>query len=135
MVRRKYLVKKTAPSVPSDKSINVQESEEQQVAALEEQLVTLVSRMGSWVSGLVHRMGRSFLGLTARDMATPIGRPGDRASDRSDRSDRSIQGDTTYVWHDQPFPRLRLPNGEEMPGEIPLTPWRGGEPVFDGENR
>lgn len=129
IVRKKYLVKNAAPSVPTDKSRNVQGSEEEQVAALEEQLVTLVSRLGSWVSGHVYGMGRSFLGLTARDAATTIGRAGDQASGRL------LPGHQTYVWHDQAFPRLRLPNGEEMPGGIPLTPWRGGEPVFDGENR
>ena len=129
IVRKKYLLKKPVHPVPVDKSIDVQGSEGEQVAALEEQLVTLVGRIGTWAGGLVYRMGRSFLGLTARDAAGVIGRARDQASDGS------IQGYKTYVWRDQPFPRLRLPNGEEMPGEIPLTPWRGGEPVFDCETR
>ena len=35
-----------------------------------------------------------------------------------------------YVWDDQPFPRLRYPDGSVMPGEVALTPWKGGEPDF-----
>ena len=125
MVREKYLVKKKVRPVHT--SIIGEGSGEERVAALEEQLVTLVSRLGSWAGGLICRMGRSFLGLTARDAAASLGQGGDEVAEDSG-------GDELYVWHDQPFPRLRLPNGEEMPGDIPLTPWRGVEPVFNCEH-
>ena len=36
--------------------------------------------------------------------------------------------DDTYVWNDQPFPRLRFPDGTLMRGEVPETPWKGGRP-------
>lgn len=41
-----------------------------------------------------------------------------------------IAGDEyEYVWADEPWPRLRLPNtGEEMPGEAPFSEWPYGQP-------
>ncbi|TKA52025.1 hypothetical protein B0A49_11105 [Cryomyces minteri] len=36
-----------------------------------------------------------------------------------------------YVWANDSFPRLRLSNGTEMPGEIPFSQWKCGRPVWD----
>lgn len=36
-----------------------------------------------------------------------------------------------YIWADDPFPRLKLLNGEEMPGQIPLSAWAEGPPDWD----
>ncbi len=33
-----------------------------------------------------------------------------------------------YIWANDDFPRLRLSNGVEMPGEIPFSEWRFGRP-------
>ena len=69
-------------------------------------------------------LGRWFLGLTARDDAVsremrqadgvPDGPAG--LAEALARTD-----EVRYVWSERPFPRLRLPGGEVMAGEIPLT--------------
>ncbi|KAF4551227.1 Hypothetical protein D9617_14g076840 [Elsinoe fawcettii] len=40
-----------------------------------------------------------------------------------------------WAWAYDSFPRLRLSNGEEMPGEVPLSEWRNERPVWDLEFR
>ncbi|CAD0113393.1 unnamed protein product [Aureobasidium uvarum] len=39
----------------------------------------------------------------------------------------------SYVWAQDSFPRLRLANGEEMPGEIDFSEWRYGRPGWEGK--
>ena len=36
-----------------------------------------------------------------------------------------------YVWEKSPFPRIRLPDGYEFPGEGELRPWRDGMPTAE----
>ena len=36
-----------------------------------------------------------------------------------------------YIWADDPFPRLKLLNGEEMPGQIPYSDWIEGAPEWN----
>ncbi|KAF2238784.1 RCC1/BLIP-II [Viridothelium virens] len=36
-----------------------------------------------------------------------------------------------YTWASDPFPRLRLSSGVEMPGEIPFSDWADGPPDWD----
>ena len=38
-----------------------------------------------------------------------------------------------YIWADDPFPRLKLSNGREMPGGIPLSDWPEGPPNWNFE--
>lgn len=35
-----------------------------------------------------------------------------------------------YVWAEDPFPRLRLSDGREMPGEVEFAEWRDGRPEW-----
>ncbi|TIA38119.1 hypothetical protein D6C78_04221 [Aureobasidium pullulans] len=37
-----------------------------------------------------------------------------------------------YVWSQDSFPRLRLANGQEMPGEVEFSEWRLGRPEWQG---
>ena len=78
-------------------------------------LVQVVSEAGTWL----YETGRWFLGLTERDA--------------HQKEDQETVGEQppTYVWANDTLPRLRLPNGEEMPGTAPLAAWRGGEPDFN----
>lgn len=68
--------------------------------------------------------GRWFLGLTERDAA----REAAAAREQEQRRERVNSGEETeagerplYTWSQRPFARLRLPDGEVMPGEIGLT--------------
>lgn len=38
---------------------------------------------------------------------------------------------TVYKWKDDPFPRLRLKDGREMPGMVEFSEWRNGRPDWD----
>ncbi|KAG9584064.1 hypothetical protein KCV04_g12402, partial [Aureobasidium melanogenum] len=38
----------------------------------------------------------------------------------------------SYAWAHDSFPRLRLANGEEMPGEVEFSEWRSGRPEWEG---
>ncbi|KAI9810520.1 MAG: hypothetical protein M1827_006193 [Pycnora praestabilis] len=51
-------------------------------------------------------------------LATAENEPNDAGEDAShSESEKQVE----YIWSEQSFPRLRLPSGEEMPGDIPLT--------------
>jgi SCF-associated factor 1 len=41
--------------------------------------------------------------------------------------DLTAQG-SSHEWQDQSFPRLKLSNGQEMPGTVPFDEWRNGRP-------
>ncbi len=61
-----------------------------------------------WVKDWIWHLGRRVLGLQERDEMV-----------EAERQKDAEQGDRTrYTWSDQPFPRLRMANGEVMPGEI-----------------
>jgi SCF-associated factor 1 len=38
-----------------------------------------------------------------------------------------------YVWAQDSFPRLKLANGQEMPGEVEFSEWRNGVPAWEGK--
>ncbi len=73
----------------------------------------------------LYRLGRSFLGLTAQTA---------RFDDLRDPNQQTPTEDSDYIWHNQPFPRIRLSTGEELPGSVPLSPWRYGVPRFTPPN-
>ena len=85
-----------APSAQTDDSYEVIDSPA-------EQLTNAIYAVYEWVWGL----GRSFLGLTARDNRR--------------ESESKGEAEVEYAWTKEPFPRLRLADGTPMPGEIPLT--------------
>ncbi|KAI4101593.1 MAG: hypothetical protein LQ339_004982 [Xanthoria mediterranea] len=65
----------------------------------------------------VWRLWRTFLGLQARDAKVEAGQKKEEAEEQEEPG-----GDRTrYTWTDEPFPRLRMENGEVMPGEIEIT--------------
>ncbi|KAL8712113.1 MAG: hypothetical protein Q9220_003547 [cf. Caloplaca sp. 1 TL-2023] len=75
-----------------------------------------LSKAVSGALGWLWEMGRWFLGLTLRDQ-----QQGD-ASQRRDPEELGSGADKTrYTWTDQPFPRLRMANGDVMPGEVEVT--------------
>lgn len=82
-----------------------------------EQLANAVYGFYEWVWDY----GRWFLGLTQLDAARKAA-----AQQAQQRENKGIEETDegprpTYTWTNDPFPRLRLPDGEIMPGEIPLT--------------
>ena len=126
-VKAKYVVKPVESPVEiangEEAEAEEESDEEEEVSAPWDQLATAINSAGTWV----YKLGRWFLGLTDRDVtAVTHGAEGLHAPE----VDESGAGEEIYTWHDQAFPRLRLLNGEMMPGEIPPTRWRGEEPVF-----
>ncbi|KAL9027621.1 MAG: hypothetical protein Q9196_003885 [Gyalolechia fulgens] len=70
-------------------------------------------------AGWLWEMGRSFLGLTARDERAVAD---ESAKEAEEQREEDGEGDEVrYTWSDQPFPRLRLADGRVMPGEIGIT--------------
>lgn len=98
---------------PSIQSVDSQGFAYEVIHSPGEQLVIGIQSVGQWVWDA----GRWFLGLTARDEAR-------RAGGREDGG-RSGHGEaghgTVYEWSQEPFPRLRMEDGEVMPGEIEVT--------------
>ena len=93
-----------------------------------------------WYWACVVGFGRWVLGLGTRGKGAGVGAGTGTGTGVASMAARgsgmgSVGGEggddddgVVYVWRDRPFPRLRLPGGEEMPGSVPLTEWRGGEP-------
>ena len=75
-----------------------------------DQLSKALVGFADWLWGL----GRTFLGLTARD-----GVPGTNGAEQEE--DEVGREKVKYTWSDQPFPRLRMADGTVMPGEIDIT--------------
>lgn len=105
MVRERYLVKPN--SVSTAEAVDDRYEQQSMIASL---------------IGWLYRMGRSFLGLDAH-----IGQHEERWPAFESAEGRP-SGDVKYIWHNQPFPRIRLSTGEEMPGDVPLSEWRYGVP-------
>lgn len=107
-VREKYIIKR--PNPPNGNSDDTADTAQP----------NLVSR--AWEA--LYEMGRSFFGLSAQSDR--------RREERHARptSQGQQSGDIEYTWRNQPFPRIRLSTGEEMPGTIPLSQWRYGVPDF-----
>ncbi len=76
------------------------------------------------VAVLLVRSVRWFLGLTARDaklQSTANNREAPQQIDHEAYPDAHDRDNIVYTWSDDPFPRLRMANGEVMPGEIEIT--------------
>lgn len=88
--------------------------------------------------------GRWFLGLPPYDVSSSSYQPqGSSAASNGQENARTEQihfprsyGDSPrdgykYVWAYDHFPRLRMSNGVEMPGDVLFDEWRYNRPVFD----
>ena len=76
--------------------------------------------------------GRWALGLTERDERQRTEERQEMSPEEVKRARaEEIRYKSVYVWEQQPFPRLRYPDGTVMPGEVDVTEWKGGEPKFD----
>ena len=107
-VRDKYLFK---PSLlPEASGDETNDSEEQ---------TSVVGRTIRWI----YQMGRSFLGLDTQSVQHGVG-------PRAGHTFQESPKDPEYIWRDQPFPRIKLSTGDEMPGTVPLSQWRYGVPDF-----
>lgn len=67
----------------------------------------------AWFYTLFVGSVRSFLGLTARDARA--------AKNDGDVLDENQEAQPVYTWSQDPLPRLRMADGEVMPGEIEIT--------------
>lgn len=112
--REKHIVKPSpkqsrdpspAPSLQSDSSYEVIDSPG-------EQLINAVYGIYEWVWWF----GRWFLGLTQRDAAREVA----KKQQDSHFGESDEEPEVIYTWSENPFPRLRLPDGEMMPRESPL---------------
>ncbi|KAL9086496.1 MAG: hypothetical protein Q9165_007112 [Trypethelium subeluteriae] len=82
---------------------------------------------------------RSALGLTpsrSTDVLTPTAESSATTYRRSQFCDPLFHGASPaegfkYTWASDPFPRLRLSNGVEMPGEVSFSDWANGPPDWD----
>lgn len=72
---------------------------------------------------LILRAGRWLLGLTARDAAARriAQSSADFCFQQAGDGGRDSDGGTSYTWSNQRFPRLRMADGEVMPGEVSVT--------------
>ncbi|KAL8751960.1 MAG: hypothetical protein Q9199_006070 [Rusavskia elegans] len=66
-----------------------------------------------WLRDSIWRLARNFLGLQERDETME--------EEQKEAEQEELGDQTRYSWSDQPFPRLRMANGEAMPGEIEIT--------------
>lgn len=80
-----------------------------------DQLSKAVLGVVNWVWGL----GRWFLGLQARDERAEAEKK--RKAEEDEQKEGEERDVVKYTWSNQPFPRLRMGNGENMPGEIEIT--------------
>lgn len=96
-----------APSLQSDDSYEVIDSPG-------EQLINAVYGIYEWV----WEFCRWFLGLTQRDATREAAK---KQHDHGNGEESDDDPEVMYTWSDNPFPRLRLPDGELMAGESPLT--------------
>jgi len=90
---------------------------------------TSLSLMTS-VTRCLTRAGRQFLGLPpcadSNGNAEAI-QPTDR---NSERPGTLTSDGLKYSWADDSWPRLRLSDGREMPGDVSFSEWRFGRPSF-----
>ena len=88
-----------------------------------EQLVLGIRSVGRWIWDA----GRWFLGLRARDeirereASTTTKEGKEEKKEGKKEIEREREREVVYEWRDRPLPRLRMENGEVMPGEIEIT--------------
>lgn len=115
-----HLARRRSPSpspAPSIQSVDSQGFAYEVIHSPGEQLMIGIQSVGQWVWDA----GRWFLGLTARDEARGVLQAGDGKEEGGrSRPGEAAQG-TVYEWSNEPFPRLRMEDGEVMPGEIEVT--------------
>lgn len=136
--RKSHLVRRSSsrdPSIaPSAQSVDSLGFAYEVVESPSEQLVVGIRSVGRWIWDA----GRWFLGLAARDEARErererhqrmrVGdgkqREGGREREREERCPDEMEREKSgvvYEWSREHFPRLRMENGEVMPGEIEVT--------------
>ena len=103
-----------SPALPSAPSLAHSTRSDKAINSPSEQLANTIYAVYDWV----WELGRWFLGLTARDIARNAT---SKETSHDDADGEEASESVVYTWSKDPFPRLRLPDGEEMPGEIPLT--------------
>lgn len=106
--RRKHIV----VSISKDQSPVDQIKEETVAYSAREYAVDFIVRAGRWL-----------LGLTARDAAARriAQSSANFCFQQAGDGERDSDGGTSYTWSNQRFPRLRMADGEVMPGEISVT--------------
>ena len=123
--RKSHLARRQSPAsslAASVQSVDTQGFAYEAIDSPGEQLVVGIRSVGQWIWDT----GRWFLGLTARDEARgqreQDGRGGRGREDMSPMErERESKGGVVYEWTGEHFPRLRMADGEVMPGEIEIT--------------
>ena len=114
--REKHIVKGSPQkSRDSSPALSLQSDDSYEVIdSPGEQLINAVYDIYEWL----WKFCRWFLGLTQRDAAREVAEKQQKNGNGEEMDDGP---EVIYTWSNDPFPRLRLPDGEVMPGEIPLT--------------
>ena len=114
--REKHIIKPSPQkSRDSSPALSVQSNDSYEVVdSPGEQLVNAVYDIYEWL----WEFCQWFLGLTQRDAAREVAKQQHKNGSGEEIDDGP---EVIYTWSNDPFPRLRLPDGEVMPGEIPLT--------------
>ncbi len=118
--RKSHLARPPSPApslAASVQSVDTQGFSYEVIDSPGEQLIIGIRFVGQWFWDT----GRWFLGLTARDEARAQRSDGKTREERSPgEREREARG-TVYAWSQEHFPRLRMADGEVMPGEIEVT--------------
>ncbi|KAL8737980.1 MAG: hypothetical protein Q9181_001162 [Wetmoreana brouardii] len=109
--RQKHIL----PPEPVDKAVELAEDNGhggtwEDIDAPWDQIADAVLGFGNWIWDL----GWWFLGLQARDERLGV----ERREVGKDEEAEGEEVEVRYTWSEQPFPRLRMADGEIMPGEI-----------------
>lgn len=108
--REAHKVRRSPDTIPPSPALSTYSNDSYEVIESPgEQLSNAIYAIYEWTWSL----GRSFLGLIARDAK--------REAESKVAGREGNESEVEYVWSKKPFPRLRYPDGTAMPGEIPLT--------------
>lgn len=93
-------------------------------------------REGSWgLASLLTwlwEMGRVFLGLRSTDEQNVQASTSDIVREvQAGMKGATLEDGERYRWSEDSFPRLKLSNGEEMPGTVEFNEWRFGRPEWN----
>ena len=114
--REKHIVRPTQPS-PAP-SIASTASSREYIESPFDQVAELLQAIVNWTRDV----GRWFLGLTERDAGRKAAEREQPGTGGRDDGREAGEGEAiVYTWSRKPYPRLRLPNGEIMPGEVEVT--------------